>query len=100
MGQRQLTVSSSENPTTGGAISPDGKYLAYTDLAGVHVKNIETGETRLIPEPDVFKDARPQWQSDLWWPDSTRFLLWAGAPDVKPMEVQHMECLCPRWTAA
>jgi serine/threonine protein kinase len=82
--QRQLTVNSSENPTTGGAISPDGKYLAFTDLSGIHVKNIETGETQLIPQPEVFKENPPQWQSDLWWPDSSRFLLWAGNPHQGP----------------
>lgn len=30
--QCQLTASSSDDPVTGGAISPDGKYLVYTDL--------------------------------------------------------------------
>ena|SRR5437773_3318149 len=41
--QRQLTANSSENAVTGGAISPDGKYLAYTDTKGIHIKLIETG---------------------------------------------------------
>ncbi|MGB9242355.1 MAG: serine/threonine-protein kinase [Candidatus Acidiferrales bacterium] len=37
---QQLTTNSSENRVTGGEISPDGKYLAYTDAKGMHVKLI------------------------------------------------------------
>jgi hypothetical protein len=49
--QRQLTANSSENAVAGGSISPDGKYLAYADLRGIHIKLIETGETRTVPQP-------------------------------------------------
>ena len=55
MKQRQLTTNSSENAVTGGAISPDGRYLAYADLDGIHVKLIETGETRNVPQPEEFQ---------------------------------------------
>ena len=47
---------------TSGAISPDGKYLAYTDPKGIYVKLIETGETQAIPQPDVFKDEKVDWE--------------------------------------
>jgi uncharacterized protein with WD repeat len=36
--QKRLTFNSSENPVMSDAISPDGKYLAYSDPAGIHVK--------------------------------------------------------------
>jgi hypothetical protein len=36
--QRQLTSSSVGDPVTSGAISPDGRHLAYVDLLGVHVQ--------------------------------------------------------------
>src|SRR5271168_2636080 len=48
---QQLTTNSSENRVTGGEISPDGKYLAYTDAKGLHVKLIGTEETRSILQP-------------------------------------------------
>jgi len=32
------------------AISPDGKYLAYSDLAGIHVQVIDSGETHRISD--------------------------------------------------
>jgi len=49
---RQLTANTEQNPVLRSAISPDGKYLAYSDLAGIHVLVVETGENRLINSPD------------------------------------------------
>jgi Tol biopolymer transport system component/DNA-binding winged helix-turn-helix (wHTH) protein len=75
--QRRLTTNSSENPVFSGAISADGKYLAYSDSAGIHLKLIETGEERLLPKPSgVTSDAA--WNVWDWFPDGTRLLatLW------------------------
>lgn len=72
---RQLTTNPTENPVTGGAISPDGKYLAYTDTKGMHVKLIETGETRVVPEPEELNGKDVEWKIiPQWFADSTRFL--------------------------
>jgi serine/threonine protein kinase len=71
---RQLTSNSSENGAAGGAISPDGKYLAYADRVGMHLKLIETGETQTIPQPDEVKSNWVAWQIAAWFPDGTRFL--------------------------
>ncbi len=72
---RQLTTNSSENPVMGGSISPDGKYLAYSDTRGLHFKVIETGETRPVPKPELPKDQSVKWEVGTWFPDSTRFLV-------------------------
>ena len=72
---RQLTSNSSENPVIGGAISPDGKYLAYSDTKGLHTKLIDTGETRSVPQPEALKDQSVKWEVGPWFPDSTRFLV-------------------------
>jgi len=72
---RQLTTNSSENPVAGGAISPDGKYLAYIDTRGLHLKFIDTGETRTVPKPEVLKDQRMKWEVGPWFPGSTRLLI-------------------------
>ena len=45
-----------------GGISPDGKYLAYTDRMGIHLKLIETGEMQTIPQPEEFKRNWVDWQ--------------------------------------
>ena len=71
---RQLTINSSENPVIGGAISPDGKYLAYSDTRGLHIKLLDTGETRTVPKPEALKDQSVKWEVGFWFPDSTRFL--------------------------
>ena len=48
---KRLTFNSSENPIGSASLSPDGRYLAYDDLAGIHVKLLSTGEERVIPKP-------------------------------------------------
>ena len=73
---RQLTSNSAENPVSTGAISPNGKYLAYVDTQGMHVKEIETGATQAIPQPPDVKRDSVNWEitDSAWFPDSTRFL--------------------------
>ena len=73
---RQLTINSSENPVSTGAISPNGKYLAYVDTQGIHVKDIETGATQTVAQLKDLKKDSVNWEiidAD-WLPDSTRFL--------------------------
>jgi serine/threonine protein kinase len=73
---RQLTSNSSENPVSSGAISPNGKYLAYVDTRGMHVKEIETGATQAIRQPPGLTKDSVNWEiTDLaWFPANTRFL--------------------------
>ena len=72
---RQLTVNSTENPVVNGTISPDGKYLMYIDTRGLHLKFIDTGETRIVPGPEALKDQSVKWEDGSWFPDSTRFVV-------------------------
>lgn len=51
--QRQLTFNSSENAVGSGVISPDGKLLAYSDVKGIHIEEIDTGQVRDLPHPDA-----------------------------------------------
>ncbi len=71
---RQLTSNSAENPVGSGEISLDGKYLAYTDKMGMHIKLIETGEVQSVPEPEELKGRGMVWWIGPWHPDGTRFL--------------------------
>ena len=72
---RQLTTNSPESPVSSGAISPDGKYLAYTDPKGIHIRLIETGETRIVPHPQELSGKNVEWGIiPEWFPDSTRFV--------------------------
>ena len=72
LNERQLTHNPSENPTLGSAISPDGKYVAYTDHQGVHLLTIDTGEVHDLALPDGVRTNT--WQVG-WFPDGERLWL-------------------------
>jgi eukaryotic-like serine/threonine-protein kinase len=71
--EQQLTRNSSDNPISFVAISGDGKYLAFTDVSGLHVKLVQTGEVHDLPQPPEFGKSHVHWGIH-WLPDSTRFL--------------------------
>ena len=75
---RQLTYNSNENRVTSGAISPDGKYLAYCDFNGIHIKLVGSGEMQSVPQPGSLKQLQAHWECGVWFPDSTRFLAVSG----------------------
>ena len=73
--QLQLTSNSPENAVTGGAISPDGNFLAFADLKGIHVKEFETGETRDLILPENLRGIQVDWSLvPTWMPEGTAFL--------------------------
>jgi len=75
---RRLTSNPTENPITVSAISPDGKYLAYSDKTGTYLRTMSTGEMHSL----LSKNNDVQYLS--WFPDSTRLLLsWAPSPTAK-----------------
>jgi serine/threonine protein kinase/DNA-binding winged helix-turn-helix (wHTH) protein len=60
--ETQLTSNSPENQVQGGAISPDGKHMAFYDMKGLHIKSLESGATADIPDPQSLKDAPTDWE--------------------------------------
>ena len=78
---RELTSNSYENRVLSGAISPDGKYLAYSDAKGMRVQVVATGETRVIPQPEELKGKQIDWEVvGTWFPEGTRFVANAHSP--------------------
>jgi serine/threonine protein kinase len=72
---RRLTSNPTENPITVSAISPDGKYLAYSDRTGTYLRLLSTGEVHSL----LSKNNDVQYLS--WYPDSTRLLIsWPPSP--------------------
>jgi Tol biopolymer transport system component len=71
---RQLTAKSIEDPVRTGAISPDGQYLAFSDLHGLHIKPVNSGRVRTIRAPEEFANGRVNWQVMGWFPDGSRFI--------------------------
>jgi len=72
--ERQLTTNRSESGVISAAISPDGRYLAYSDDAGLHIKLVQTGEMRTLSLPAEAPTIRATWYPAAWFPDGTRFL--------------------------
>lgn len=70
LSERRLTANPDENPVLGAAMSPDGRHLAYADFTGFYVKEVDSGETRLLKLTDGLA-AVP----DSWLPDSTHIVL-------------------------
>jgi Tol biopolymer transport system component/DNA-binding winged helix-turn-helix (wHTH) protein len=72
---QRLTTNPTENRIFASAISPDGKYLAYSDKTGAYLRLLSTGELHpLLPK-----------SSDVmflgWFPDSSQLLAsWAAPP--------------------
>jgi eukaryotic-like serine/threonine-protein kinase len=83
--QRQLTDNPSDNPILSGAISADGKYLAYADFKGMHVKVIETGESRMLPQPAELEGKPVKWGIvPTWLRDGTGFIANANTGNLWP----------------
>jgi Tol biopolymer transport system component len=74
--QRQLTTNSSELGVQASAISPDGRYLAYSDDSGLHLKVIDTAEMHVLPAP-----AGSKINKLVWFPDGNKLL---ASAEVEP----------------
>ena len=68
--ERKITSNSAENGVSSASISPDGKFLAYTDNTGMFLKQIRTGETHPIPLPPDFSA-----HLEDWFPDGSHLLV-------------------------
>jgi DNA-binding winged helix-turn-helix (wHTH) protein/Tol biopolymer transport system component len=78
--QRPLTSNSEELPVLSGAISPDGKLVAYSDSSGLHLKLPEADEHRDLPWPPGTPSGAT-WNVAGWFPDGTRLLTNLVQPD-------------------
>ena len=66
----RLTNNPSDDPILGAALSPDSKYLAFADRAGLFLRELPTGETHSIDIPNV---VRPL--AKAWFPDGSHLLV-------------------------
>jgi Tol biopolymer transport system component/DNA-binding winged helix-turn-helix (wHTH) protein len=80
MNRRRLTANPGDTPLTSSAISPDGKYLAYTDSTGFYLRLVDSGETHRVPLPEGFNPA-----VESWFPDSVHLVVsWIKDPETPP----------------
>ena len=68
--QRRLTLNPGDTPVTSGILSPDGRYLAYSDPSGFYLRLVDTGETRRLAMPEGF-DPLPE----SWFPEGTHLVV-------------------------
>jgi DNA-binding winged helix-turn-helix (wHTH) protein/Tol biopolymer transport system component len=68
--ETKLTTNSAESSVSGAAISPDGRYLAYSDRTDVYLRLTRSDETRAIPLPPDFSV-----RVDDWFPDGSHLLV-------------------------
>jgi serine/threonine protein kinase len=78
--QRKLTANSQDSPVLSAAVSPDGKYLGYADLQGIHVQVIATGGLQSASLPPGILSGTVSWAMGSWFPDSTRFIASVSGP--------------------
>lgn len=60
----RLTANSPDAPVYFGAISPDGRYLAYIDPRGAFLREIATDESHALTLPEGFRVHRVNWYPD------------------------------------
>ncbi|HWS97641.1 MAG TPA: hypothetical protein VN620_14330, partial [Candidatus Methylomirabilis sp.] len=68
--ERQFTFNAPENHVQAQAISPDGKYIAYNDSVGLHLRVIASGEEHDLPAPTTGRLIAIS-----WFPDGNTLLL-------------------------
>ncbi len=78
--ERRLTGNPENDPILAAAISPDGKYSAFADRAGLFLRVVGTGETHPVALPDSFKASYLN-----WFPDGSHVLVTrTSSPSEKP----------------
>jgi serine/threonine protein kinase len=77
---RQITRNTNEYSVRGGSISPDGRFVVYSDIRGLHLITMDTGDTRRVPMPEGIADGASWDLQPGWLPDGSGYLvnLYAG----------------------
>jgi hypothetical protein len=94
--QRRLTTSLSDDPVRSVAISRDGRFLAYADLEGLHVRIIDSGETRDVPQPKELAGSPVCWRVVAWFPGGTSFIANSTLPPEYTVASQCLGGFRPR----
>jgi len=70
--ERQLTHNPPEDRVLGAAISPNGRYLAFSTPRGLHLTAIDSGETHDVPLPE---EVRTHLWDINWFSDNEKLLV-------------------------
>jgi len=83
--QRQLTSNPTDNSARSGSISPDGKYLAYADSNGIHIRDLDTNAATRVPQPADLPES-VNWYVGPWFSDGSGFIANARADGSTPYD--------------
>jgi serine/threonine protein kinase/Tol biopolymer transport system component len=78
--QRKLTANAPDSPVLNAAISPDGKYLGYSDQQGLHLQLVATSAAQDAVLPPGIQPVAALWTFGSWFPDSKHFIASASVP--------------------
>jgi Tol biopolymer transport system component/DNA-binding winged helix-turn-helix (wHTH) protein len=62
--QQRLTANPEDDPVAGAVISPDGKYLAFSDNTGFYLREIDGGETHAVSLATAIAAVPAAWYAD------------------------------------
>jgi serine/threonine protein kinase/Tol biopolymer transport system component len=82
---RQVTSNSPGNRVTAGAISPDGKYVAYHDQTGLYIHTMASAETHLVGLPGALPSG--PYVALLWFPGGTKLFAWVDGNGIWVMPI-------------
>jgi Tol biopolymer transport system component/DNA-binding winged helix-turn-helix (wHTH) protein len=87
LSERRLTANPENEPVMSAALSPDGRYLAFTDRTGLFLRVVGSGETHSVAIPNPGKP-----RSVSWFPDgnhvlATRAAMSGGQPGLWDISV-------------
>jgi Tol biopolymer transport system component/DNA-binding winged helix-turn-helix (wHTH) protein len=71
---RRLTANPSGMPVDRAMISPDGKYLAYSDQSGIQLQLIGANETHTLEALDGFLPSQAGLYPAAWFPNAVRLM--------------------------
>ena len=60
----RITSNPPESSVGNFSLSPDGKYLLYDDESGIHLRSVDTGDSRLIPDTKGMNVATWAWNAE------------------------------------
>jgi Tol biopolymer transport system component/DNA-binding winged helix-turn-helix (wHTH) protein len=85
--ERRLTANPENEPIMSAALSPDGRYLAFTDRTGLFLRVVGSGETHSVAVPDPGKARFVSWFPDGNHVLTTRSATPGGQPSLWDISV-------------
>jgi Tol biopolymer transport system component/DNA-binding winged helix-turn-helix (wHTH) protein len=87
LSERRLTANPENEPIMSAALSPDGRYLAFTDRTGLFLRVVGSGETHSVAVPDPGKARFVSWFPDGNHVLASRAAMSGGQPSLWDVSV-------------